>query len=53
METGIHFARTILKLLSQAHMHHSAQQTTLVFVVSSFVLGLQPNMDVVQPKKCL
>ena len=42
METRIHFVATILKFRAK-----SAPQTTQVFVVSTFVLGLELTMDVV------
>ena len=43
METGIHFAGTIPKFTAKSY----APQTTPVFVVSAFVLGLELTMDVV------
>ena len=47
METGIRFARAILKFIDKSAQHHSAPQTTPVFVVSTSVLGLELTMDIV------
>ena len=51
METGIHFARTLLKFTTKSAQHHYAPQTTPVFVVSAFVLDRELTMDIVQSKK--
>ena len=50
METGIHFAGAILKFTSKSAQHHSAPQTTILFVVSAFVLYIELTMDKVYPK---
>ena len=50
METGIHFAGAILKFTSKSAQHHSAPQTTILFVVPAFVLYIELTMDKVYPK---
>ena len=37
METGIHFAGTILKFTAKSYVAQCAPQTTPIFVVSAFV----------------
>ena len=47
METGIHFAGIIVKFTAKSYAPQCAPQTTPIFLVSAFILGLELTMDVV------